>query len=84
MKRKKTDDNGEEQPLTFLYDNKSSIVAKICQVFGIPSTRPLLIIIDVQNQCKYYHEGTITQESTRAFINQFLAGKLTPHPLRDE
>jgi len=79
-KKKKGAD--EEDPLTFLYDNKSPLVAKISQVFGIPTTRPFLAILDVQNQSKYYYQGTITEESLRDFIEQFLSGKLSPLSIR--
>jgi len=81
-KRRKKKGGDEEDPLTFLYDNKSPLVAKISQVFGIPTTRPFLAILDVQNQSKYYYQGTITEESLRDFIEQFLSGKLSPLSIR--
>jgi len=82
--KKKGGENDEDAaPLSFLYDNKNPLVAKICQVFGIPDTRPFLMILDVQNQSKFYHTGSVTEETTRTFINQFLAGKLTSIPLRE-
>jgi len=75
LKKKK-----EDHPLTFLYDsgNKDPIIAKISETFGFGSSRPLLVILNIQGQVKYVYNNEFTAEGFRQFIENYLTEKLTP------
>jgi len=80
---KKFEEKKEDHPLAFLYDsnNNDPLIPRICQAFGIPSSRPLLCILDAPSQMKYIHQGEVTETTIRTFIENFLAEKLTGIPL---
>jgi len=54
----------EDHPLVFMYDSgdKDPMIAKISETFGVGSSRPLLVILNIQGQCKYIFNDEFTSE----------------------
>jgi len=62
-----------------MYDSgdKDPMIAKISETFGVGSSRPLLVILNIQGQCKYIFNDEFTSEKIKQWLENYLSEKLT-------